>query len=168
MHSVPSNLAKCFVTKELMRWPGIESLYGPHLRPATIFSSDKVWEDLHTRVIEHVRYSSSNCPFRFFILVSQNIRVIAEYYTRITLPRLTSLLDLTTQQAEEVLSRLVVSGTVWARIDRPAGIINFRQARGAEDVMNDWSSDMQKLLSLVEKAWMGVNAAQAAVGKTKA
>ena len=33
--------------------------------------------------------------------------------------------------------------------------------------MNDWSSDMQKLLSLVEKAWMGVNAAQAAVGKAK-
>jgi 26S proteasome regulatory subunit N5 len=34
--------------------------------------------------------------------------------------------------------------------------------------MNDWSSDMQKLLSLVEKAWMGVNAAQAAVARTKA
>ncbi len=28
--------------------------------------------------------------------------------------------------------------------------------------MNDWSSDMQKLLGLVEKAWMGMNAAQAA------
>jgi len=154
-----------------MRWPGIESLYGPHLRPATIFSSDKIWEDLHTRVIEHVRSSSprsSNSPLRFLVPPSQNIRVIAEYYTRITLPRLTSLLDLTPQQAEEVLSRLVVSGTVWARIDRPAGIINFRQARSAEDAMNDWSSDMQKLLSLVEKAWMGVNAAQAAVGKTKA
>ena len=54
-----SNLAKCFVTKELMRWPGIESLYGPYLQPTTIFSSDKVWEDLHTRVIEHVRYSYS-------------------------------------------------------------------------------------------------------------
>lgn len=153
-----------------MRWPGIESLYGPHLRPTTIFSSEKVWEDLHTRVIEHVRYSSPTSVqvSLTFVPFSQNIRVIAEYYTRITLPRLTSLLDLTPQQAEEVLSRLVVSGTVWARIDRPAGIINFRQARGAEDVMNDWSSDMQKLLSLVEKAWMGVNAAQAAVGKVKA
>ena len=154
-----------------MRWPGVESLYGPHLRPTTIFSSDKVWEDLHTRVIEHVCHISplrSNVHLRSFIVFPQNVRVIAEYYTRITLPRLTSLLDLTPQQAEEVLSRLVVSGTVWARVDRPAGIINFRQARSAEDVMNDWSSDMQKLLSLVEKAWMGVNAAQAAVGKVKA
>jgi 26S proteasome regulatory subunit N5 len=70
-------------------------------------------------------------------------------------------LDLTAQQTEDILARLVVSGTIWARIDRPAGIINFRSSRTAEDVMNDWSSDMQKLLGLVEKTWMGMNAALA-------
>lgn len=99
---------------------------------------------------------------------SQNIRVIAKYYTRITLTRLNSLLDLSAQQAEETLGRLVVSGTIWARIDRPAGIINFRNKRSAEDVMNDWSSDMQKLLGFVEKTWMEMNAAQAAQSKIKA
>jgi 26S proteasome regulatory subunit N5 len=98
----------------------------------------------------------------------QNVRVIAKYYTRITLARLTTLLDLTPQQAEETLCRLVVAGTVWARIDRPAGIVNFRNKRSAGDVMNDWSSDMQKLLGLVEKTWMGVNAAQAAQARVKA
>ncbi|KIM47820.1 hypothetical protein M413DRAFT_439500 [Hebeloma cylindrosporum] len=138
------NLVKCFVTTELMRWPGIVSIYGEFLRKTPVFSSEKRWEDLHTRVIEH------------------NIRVVAQYYTRITLPRLTSLLDLTAKQTEQILARLVVSGTVWAKIDRPAGIVNFRSKRGAEEIMNDWSSDMQKLLGLVEKAWMGVNAAQAA------
>ncbi|KAI1789766.1 hypothetical protein LXA43DRAFT_1182999 [Ganoderma leucocontextum] len=137
-------LVKCFTTPELMRWPGIEQIYGPHLKKTSVFSSPKLWEDLHTRVIEH------------------NIRIVSQYYTRITLIRLTSLLDLTQQQTEETLCRLVVSGTVWARIDRPASIVNFRQSRGAEDVMNDWSSDMQRLLGLVEKTWMGVNAAQAA------
>ncbi|GLB35964.1 putative motif in proteasome subunits, Int-6, Nip-1 and TRIP-15 [Lyophyllum shimeji] len=138
------NLVKCFVTRELMRWPGIETIYGEFLRQTPVFSSEKRWEDLHTRVIEH------------------NIRVVAEYYTRITLTRLTSLLDLTPKQTEETLARLVVSGTIWARIDRPAGIVDFRKKRSAEDVMNDWSSDMQKLLGLAEKTWMGVNAAQAA------
>ncbi|KAH9846866.1 PCI-domain-containing protein [Lenzites betulinus] len=137
-------LVKCFTTPELMRWPGIEAIYGPHLRTTAVFSSEKLWEDLHTRVIEH------------------NIRIVSQYYTRITLARLTSLLDLTQQQTEEVLCRLVVSATIWARIDRPAGIVNFRSSRSAEDVMNDWSSDMQRLLGLVEKTWMGVNAAQAA------
>jgi len=94
--------------------------------------------------------------------------VVAQYYTRITLTRLTSLLDLTPKQTEEVLARLVVSATIWARIDRPTGIVNFKNKRSAEDVMNDWSSDMQKLLGLVEKTWMGVNAAQAAQSRVKA
>ena len=99
---------------------------------------------------------------------SQNIRTIAQYYTRIRLSHLTTLLDLTLPQTEEILCRLVVSGTIWARVDRPAGIVSFRQSRTAEDVMNDWSSDMSKLLSLVEKTWMGVNAAQAAQARAKA
>lgn len=53
-----SNLAKCFVTKELMRWPGIEHIYGATLRSTPVFGStedgEKRWDDLHTRVIEHV------------------------------------------------------------------------------------------------------------------
>lgn len=93
---------------------------------------------------------------------------MAEYYTRITVTRLTSLLDLSKDATEENLARLVALGTIWARIDRPAGIINFREKRSAEDVMNDWSSDMQKLLGLVEKTWMGMNAAQAAQSRVKA
>ncbi|KAJ7675365.1 PCI-domain-containing protein [Mycena rosella] len=143
------NLVKCFTTRELMRWPGIETIYGEFLRKTTVFSSEKQWEDLHTRVIEH------------------NVRVVAQYYTRITLPRLTSLLDLDQKQTEETIARLVVAGTIWARTDRPAGIVNFRNQRSPEDVMNDWSSDMQKLLGVVEKTWMGMNAAQAAQSRVK-
>lgn len=146
------NLVKRFVTKELMRWSGIQEFFGPILANTDVFSGptgEKRLKDLHTRVTEH------------------NIRVIAEYYSRISLKRLTDLLVLDTDQTEEILSRLVVSGMVWARIDRPAGVVNFRQKRGAEDVMNDWSSDMSKMLGLVEKAWMGMNAevaARSAVG----
>lgn len=60
-----------------------------------------------------------------------------------------------------------MDGTIWARIDRPAGIVTFRAKRSAEDVMNDWSADMQKLLGLVEKGWMGMNAALAAQSRAK-
>lgn len=141
------NLAKCFVTRELMRWPGIEHIYGATLRSTPVFgpSEDgaKRWEDLHTRVIEH------------------NVRVISQYYTRVTIPRLTSLLDLTVPEVEEVLSRLVVDGSVYAKIDRPTGIVNFQGRKSAEDVMNEWSSDVGKLMGLVEKSWMGMNAALA-------
>ncbi|KAJ7596844.1 hypothetical protein C8J56DRAFT_1000939 [Mycena floridula] len=125
-------LVKSFTTNELMRWPGVQAMYGSFLR------------------------------------TTPNIRVVARYYTRITLTRLTSLLDLTPQETEKTLAALVVSGTVWARIDRPSGIVDFKAKRSPEDVMNDWSSDMQKLLGLVEKTWMGMNAAQAAQSRVTA
>ncbi|KAH8119944.1 26S proteasome non-ATPase regulatory subunit 12 [Phellopilus nigrolimitatus] len=146
------NFMKCFTTQELMRWPGIEGIYGATLRNTKVFGAgeEKRWEDLHTRFIEH------------------NVRVIARYYTRISMKRLTSLLDLSAQQTEETLCRLVVSKTIWARIDRPTGIVNFRDKKTAEDVMNNWSSDMQRLLGLVEKTWMGMNAALAAQSRVKA
>jgi 26S proteasome regulatory subunit N5 len=79
-----SELAKCFVTNELMRWPKIEEIYGSALQETSVFSTAdeagrKRWSELHNRVIEH------------------NIRVIAKYYTRITTKRLTQLLDLNEQ-----------------------------------------------------------------------
>lgn len=37
-----------------MRWPGIQSIYGTFLRKTQVFKAEKQWEDLHTRVIEHV------------------------------------------------------------------------------------------------------------------
>lgn len=56
------NLLKCFTTLELMRWPGIESLYSPILRATPTFSEStedgkKRWEELHKRVVEHVSLS---------------------------------------------------------------------------------------------------------------
>jgi len=132
-----SELIKCFVTNELMRWPKIEEIYGSTLKETSIFSSDeagqKRWNELHNRVIEH------------------NIRVIAKYYTRITTKRLTQLLDLNEQDAEEFLSKLVVSKTIHAKIDRPAGIISFKVNKSANEILNDWSNDINSLLGLIEK-----------------
>lgn len=152
-------LLKCFVTKELMRWPGIESLYGPTLRQSPVFAPDSTlvvksaktlanaigvdkvagppgvgrWEALHKRVVEH------------------NIRVIAAYYSRITLTRLTELLDLPALTTERTLCKLVTDKTVYARIDRPAGIVNFQRPRRSNEVLDVWSADIGKMLSLVEK-----------------
>ncbi|KAL1412904.1 proteasome regulatory particle subunit [Vanrija albida] len=146
-------LLKCFVTKELMRWPGIEELYGPTLRQSPVFARDSTlgvktgdnkdedstgpgnarWEALHNRVVEH------------------NIRVIAAYYSRITLTRLTELLDLPALTTERTLCKLVTDKTVYARIDRPAGIVSFQRPRKTNEVLNVWSTDVGKMLSLVEK-----------------
>ncbi|MCO5589962.1 hypothetical protein L7F22_043931 [Adiantum nelumboides] len=130
------NLLKCFTTPELMRWPGIEGLYSPILRNASTFDKSEEgeyrWEELHKRVVEH------------------NIRTVARYYTKITLPRLSQLLDLSQDATETSLAGLVTNHTVHARIDRPAGLVNFEKKKDVAEQLNGWTHDMTSLLNLVE------------------
>lgn len=152
LDSVPEhkNLLKCFTTPELMRWPGIEALYGPLLRGTATFESNTTegqyrWEELHKRVVDH------------------NIRVVSKYYTRITLARLAQLLDLPVKEAEQALCGLVTSGTVWARIDRPEGVVSLQKKQDTQEQLNSWSGDINKLMTLVEEAAHLVNRERAVV-----
>ncbi|KAJ2716911.1 proteasome regulatory particle subunit [Coemansia spiralis] len=133
-----AQLVRSFTTMELMRWPAVEAVYGAAFRATDVFSAqteagNKRWGALRDRVIEH------------------NIRVIAKYYSRATIARLTELLDLGSDEAEAFLSKAVVAGTIYARINRPEGVVNFGKPRDGEDQLNAWASDVGKLLSLVEK-----------------
>lgn len=137
-----AQLLKLFTVPELMRWPSIASNFGSHLTSTDIFAAqeDKEdakrhqrWLDLRKRVIEH------------------NVRVIAKYYTRVTFPRLTQLLDLPAQETEKYISDLVTNKTVYARIDRPAGVVSFEKKRDADEVLNEWSGNMKSLLGLLER-----------------
>jgi 26S proteasome regulatory subunit N5 len=126
-----------------MRWPEVSKNFGPQLCATDVFdaqkgqSADKKafqrWEDLRKRVIEH------------------NVRVVAKYYTRIQINRLQQLLDLTREETEKYISDLVTAKTVYAKIDRPAGIVNFAKPRDADDVLNEWSGNMKSLLGLLER-----------------
>ena len=85
-------------------------------------------------------------------VVEHNVLVIGAYYSRIRLPRLAALLDLPVADAERHLSELVVAKALPAKIDRPAGVVALGAPRGAEGVLNAWSTNISKLLSLVETA----------------
>lgn len=65
--------------------------------------------------------------------------------------RLTELLDLSPITTERTLCKLVTDKTVYARIDRPAGIVTFKPRRSTQNILNDWSGDVGKMLGLVEK-----------------
>lgn len=140
-------------------------------------------------------------------LCLQNIRIMAKYYTRITMKRMAGLLDLSVdvsifisfssgkaisqcyqfagasngqtavsenlqascvggfccpsdsnwsallpqQESEEFLSTLVVNKTIYAKVDRLAGIINFQRPKDPNDLLNDWSHKLNSLMSLVNK-----------------
>ena len=134
---------KLFTVHELMRWPEVARVFGPHLCATDVFDAqpgqsadkkaNKRWEDLRKRVIEH------------------NVRVVAKYYTRIQMSRLTQLLDLTEDETEKYISELVTAKTVYAKIDRPARIVSFSKPRDADDVLNEWSANMKSLLGLLER-----------------
>ena len=94
------DLVKCFVTKELMRWPGIEALYGQTLRRTPVFAPDSVlgkktgqkaegkkeeeiaqpgearWQDLHKRVVEHVSFLSGALLCEFSLWCSALPRLL--------------------------------------------------------------------------------------------
>lgn len=131
-------LLKQFTLSELMPWSRVEANFGQLLRATDVFRVDdpkgeKRWTDLRKRVIEH------------------NIRVIAKYYTKISMDRLRQLLDLEAQETEDFLSKLVVDKTVSAKIDRPAREVTFGTTRDADDVLNEWSGNMKSLLGLLER-----------------
>jgi 26S proteasome regulatory subunit N5 len=130
------NLITAFLSHEVMNLTDIEQLYYPELSQLPPFANPTeaklLFEDLSLRIIEH------------------NIRVIAKYYNRIRTLRLAQLLHLDIPDTEKHLSRLVVSGAVFAKIDRPHGIISFKKTEQPSDVLNAWSSDIETLLGLTE------------------
>jgi 26S proteasome regulatory subunit N5 len=141
-----SQLLRLFTLHELMRWPIVSKQFAPYLCRTDIFAETEEaaavdgdrkalqrWQDLRKRVIEH------------------NVRVVAKYYTRIHTSRLTELLDLNEDETEKYISELVTGKTIYARIDRPAGVISFTKPRDANDVLNEWSADMKSLLGLFER-----------------
>ncbi|XP_064405875.1 26S proteasome non-ATPase regulatory subunit 12-like [Halichondria panicea] len=142
---------ECFRREELLDWSDFQAQYGPSLRiggpdlpPTLTFQpgdeiAEKRWEDFRKRVIEH------------------NIRVIAKYYSRIRMQRLSELLALSIDEVEEFLSQLVTKKTIFARIDRPAGIVTFRESKDPNDVLNEWSTSLSSLMSLVSKTTHLIN-----------
>ena len=83
-------------------------------------------------------------------VVQHNLRVVAKYYRRVTMSRLGQLLQLDAQLLESYLSDMSSAGDLFLKIDRPAGVVSFQELRQPEEVLSDWSSDISKMLQLME------------------
>mmetsp|Transcript_25895 Transcript_25895/g.42541 ORF Transcript_25895/g.42541 Transcript_25895/m.42541 type:complete len:443 (+) Transcript_25895:30-1358(+) len=131
-------LLKYFLTPELVRWPILEGIYRPILMKSNLFEGEtnakQRWGDFNKRVVEH------------------NIRVIGKYYSRISSARLSQLLDLSPEDTEQNVRDMVVAKTLYARIDRPSGVISFVKPKQPAELLNEWSSNIGNLLNLVESS----------------
>ncbi|XP_026286346.1 26S proteasome non-ATPase regulatory subunit 12 [Frankliniella occidentalis] len=145
------DLLRLFINPELIKWSALAEIYEKELKfgsakfPATdVFNpkteeGQKRWKDLRNRVVEH------------------NIRVMAKYYTRITLKRMSELLDLPIEETEDFLSNMVVSKTIEAKTDRPAGVVSFTRSQDPNDVLNAWATHLSSLMQLVNKTTHLIN-----------
>uniref|UniRef100_A0A7S3RAI0 PCI domain-containing protein n=1 Tax=Dunaliella tertiolecta TaxID=3047 RepID=A0A7S3RAI0_DUNTE len=128
-------LLSTFNSSEIIRWLVFQSQYKDEFAAETeVFSDSRRSEALKLRVIEH------------------NVMVAARYYSEITTQRLSQLLDLSLDDTEKHLSDLVVCKAVAAKVDRPSGLVRFGKRQEPEDLLNNWSGNISRLLDLVEKS----------------
>mmetsp|Transcript_3429 Transcript_3429/g.6009 ORF Transcript_3429/g.6009 Transcript_3429/m.6009 type:complete len:472 (-) Transcript_3429:2288-3703(-) len=141
-----SDLLKLMMTPEIVRWAVFKERFSGELSSAyaefekTMInkkdSASKLdWESIvRERVTEH------------------NLRIVSTYYERIRLDKLAKLLDLSPDTAKERVAHLVSDKKVlWAKIDRPKGIVVFRKNQAADENLNEWAKSVSSLLDLVEK-----------------
>jgi len=140
-----------FTTMELIQWKELSDNYETELKSGTtatdVFSlntekGNKRWGDLKNRVAEH------------------NVRVMAKYYSRIRVLRMSQLLDMTLEDTEQLLSNMVVDKSVQAKIDRPSGVVEFSVAKSVNEVLNEWSFGLNDLMKLVNNTTHLINKEQ--------
>ncbi|XP_067615076.1 26S proteasome non-ATPase regulatory subunit 12 isoform X1 [Eurosta solidaginis] len=139
-----SEILRLFMSKELINFDTFNVDFGSVLAENEMFLEStkhgrKCIAELKDRLIEH------------------NIRIIAMYYSRIHLQRMSELLNLPSNRCEEYLSKLANSDTIRVKIDRPVGIVYFTTKKSASDILNNWANDVNQLMSLVNKTCHLIN-----------
>lgn len=150
-------LVATFRGGELVAWTGFEAEYASELAAlpdvfggdgdATVVDSGAARRAaLQTRVTQH------------------NILAASKFYSRLTMARLAALLAIDPHAAERAVADMVSDGALAAKIDRPAGVIRFGAPRTPDDVLNEWSAGISRLLTTIDRA-SGAIAKEAAVHK---
>ena len=175
-------LLKLFTTQELVPWPlppALEVAVRAHpaflLHPATGASasspeevdavSDSVVSGVHGATASATRAAVRSTVVRlddetrvgwWAILrkrvMQHNLRVVATWYDRVGVDALAALLGTEPATVEMVLAELVSSKSLWGRIDRPAGVVNFVPPITPAQVLAGWGGDVDTVLSLAERA----------------
>jgi len=135
------HLLELFTTDEIFTYGNVsealeaEIAPGGALGPAIAQFGDTpehITKTMHMRIVQH------------------NVRVLSKFYKRARMARIASLFKITEAEAEREISDMVTSAAVYARIDRPAGIVTFQRPQQPNELLNDWSGNISKLLNLVE------------------
>lgn len=128
---VTKSLVDGFLSTELVDWPlpNQEAV----LQSAAFQKDAKAFDVFRSRFIQH------------------NALVLSKYYKRMTVQRAAELLAISLDEVERRVSDLVTDDIIYARLDRPAGIIAFGKPVDAKARLDAWSDDITKLLELLQE-----------------
>ncbi|ODV85975.1 hypothetical protein CANARDRAFT_28035 [[Candida] arabinofermentans NRRL YB-2248] len=131
------SIIKTFTTQELINWKLFEDNYSEELFRDEAFdqSTEKGklhYKDLKKRAIEY------------------NLRIASRYYSSIKLQRLCELLQLEQADVESNIIELVNSGIIYAKINRPLQVVSFIKPKNGNELLNEWSSNIDQLLENIE------------------
>jgi 26S proteasome regulatory subunit N5 len=80
-----------------------------------------------------------------------NVRVVQKYYSRISLRRLSELLELSLEATEEELRDMVSYMGFKAKINRPEGFVYFPKGTETAGLLNNWGANIFSLLNRLEE-----------------
>lgn len=138
-------LLKVMTTDLIIQWPLPNIAHAGELEAHLAALGGEWAEDLNKRVLQH------------------NIRVVAKAYQRVRMGRLCQLLSFDETDAasvsacEAAVSEMVTSAMIYARIDRPAGIVVFEKPQDPSERLGAWSTDVEECLSLLERTTHLIN-----------
>jgi 26S proteasome regulatory subunit N5 len=81
-----------------------------------------------------------------------DLLVVATYYTRVRLDRLSKLVGLTPEHTERFVMTLVADKTLYAKMDRLEGLIVFQRQLNCADVVKEWNTNVERCVNLVDRA----------------
>jgi 26S proteasome regulatory subunit N5 len=83
-------------------------------------------------------------------VIEHNIYTISKFYSKISLNRLADILELSQDEAEKRICAMVTERGLSVKIDRSSGTIKFGSTPSKSEILNAWSTKIQKVLTLLE------------------
>jgi len=84
--------------------------------------------------------------------------VIEKYYSRIGLERLSQLVGVSVERAENEIGDMVVNKRILAKINRLAGVVVFQQRhKFTNETLDTWNHDIKTVLDKIEQTCHLIN-----------
>ncbi|GMM28566.1 proteasome regulatory particle lid subunit [Martiniozyma asiatica (nom. inval.)] len=131
------SLIKSFTTQELINWKAFENQIISQLEKLDAFNTSTEKGKIHSADLKQR-------------IIEFNLRIISKYYSSIKIDRLCELIQLDQLQTEMTIIEMVSKGELYAKINRPMKIVKFTKPKNENQLLNEWSGNIDKLLESIE------------------